>query len=685
MGGLEFHADIILPYKNRFQAMPMHGLFVIIQLESENEGVLGRITSISSKGRLASGSGEDFGIRAISEGRPIPEDLREQYLKYEVDIRVLGVVRNVDGKVVFVPSHRRLPHVGSKVAFLSPELIREIVDHNGTGAEIGHLALGEYIYAENDDRLSVMPWMQIVSPNVVPRFDVHSLVSRRTLVFARAGFGKSNLVKLLFGELYKTTPTVRKRKGRRVPVGTVIFDPDGEYYWPDDKGRPGLCDVPELENQVVVFTPKEGPSEFYQSFVAGNIRLDIRRLRPADVVSIALSPERQTQQNVRKIIGLNPANWQAMVDLVYKDGHGADEQTIRDLLGLNSQQDAELYAARSNMTHIVSMLHDPSSQMLDMLLTSLRQGKLCIVDISQMRGSAGLTLSGIILRRIFDHNQEEFTRAEPTTIPTIAVVEEAQSVLNSTGEASEGPYISWVKEGRKYDLGAVLITQQPGSIPNEILSQGDNWFIFHLLSSGDLAAAKRANAHFSDDLLSSLLNEPIPGNGVFWSSSNQKPIPIPIRAMSFEGAHSPIDDTYTRAGANTYASALRDKFSAQLTSAADGDRSMSSNEIDDMVGYSDGDDQIDTEVDALAVYSNRAIEGFRSDKETLDRIRSQGVPWRGVLEAIKKHIPDTVEDRGRFAHNLVPRAMDEEFGDSWDTEKRESKSGPGFTTWIVVK
>src|SRR5207237_5317131 len=132
-----------------------------------------------------------------------------------------------------------------------------------------------------------------------------------------------------------------------------------------------------------------------------------------------------------------------------------------------------------------------------------------------------LSLSSLILRRIFDRNQEEFTRAEPKTIPTIVVVEEAQSVLNERSAASR-PYVEWVKEGRKYDLGAVLITQQPGAISPEILSQGDNWFVFHLLSSGDLTALKRANAHFSDDLLSALLNEPIEGHGAFCSSPGGK-------------------------------------------------------------------------------------------------------------------------------------------------------------------
>lgn len=100
--------------------------------------------------------------------------------------------------------------------------------------------------------------------------------------------------------------------------------------------------------------------------------------------------------------------------------------------------------------------------------------------------------------------------------------------------AASAPYIEWIKKGRKYDLGAVLITQQPGSIPVEILSQGDNWLVFHLLSQADLKKAQRTNAHFSSDLLSSLLNEPIAGQGVFWNSAGKTQYPIPLRVLSFE-------------------------------------------------------------------------------------------------------------------------------------------------------
>src|SRR5579864_6878992 len=70
-GGLEFHADLVLPYRNEFQSTPMHGQFLVVQLEHEDEGVLGRISSVSAQGRLASGSGEDYNIRAMADDRPV--------------------------------------------------------------------------------------------------------------------------------------------------------------------------------------------------------------------------------------------------------------------------------------------------------------------------------------------------------------------------------------------------------------------------------------------------------------------------------------------------------------------------------------------------------------------------------------------------------------------------------------
>src|SRR5579883_649601 len=685
-GGLEFHADLVLPYRNDFQSIPMHGQFLLVQLESEDEAVLGRIVSFSPEGKLSFGYGEEFNLRAWRENRPVPDDLREDYLKYRVNIRVLGVLRNNLGELTFVASHRRLPHVGSYVAFPSDEVLKEIVGHTvADGVPIGHFALGEYIYAGTNEHVERADWMQIKSPEVQIKFPVRNLVSRRSFIFARAGFGKSNLNKLLFSKLYERTPTVPKRNGKEVPVGTIIFDPDGEYFWPDDKGRPGLCDVPELQDKLVVFTPRHNSSEFYQSFVASGIKLDIRRLNPADVVGIALSPERQEQQNVRKLKGMHPRDWEALVNLIDQSGNQADLDTIGRLIGLESrQQEVEALAARGNMTTIVRTLHDKSSQFMDMLIYALAQGKLCIVDISQMRGSQALILSGLILRRIFDHNQEQFTAAEPQTIPTIAVVEEAQSVLHEKASASE-PYIAWVKEGRKYDLGALLITQQPGSIPSDILSQGDNWFIFHLLSAVDLLNVQRANAHFSEDLLSVLLNEPIPGQGVFWSSVGNQPYPISLRVLSFERMYKALDPHYNRAAADTFARTLKARFEHVLQDRIEQIEDLTPLLRDDDL-LSD-DNQEEKTIDALALYRQQAILAFQKNEDILRQIRERGIPWGAIFGFLRDQLPQEMVDRDEETKYLVDRAVEAVFGlenEGWHKEDIFNKKRGKNIRWVKL-
>ena len=704
-GGMEFHADLVLPYRSEFQSVPMHGQFVLVQLETPEEAVLGRITAFEPAGKLAQGAGEEFTLRALRERRPVPEDLRQDYLKYRVNIRVLGVLRARDEELLFVPSHRRLPHLGSPVAFASPPVLQEIAGHNDPGAVIGHLALGEYIYAEGSELLQPQAWMQVKSPEVQIRFPVENLVSRRSFVFARAGFGKSNLIKLLFSELYRNTPTVLKRGGRQVPVGTLIFDPDGEYFWPDDKGRPGLCDVPWLEDKLVIFTSRRAPSAFYGSFVAGSTKLDIRTLRPRDVVRIALPADRQEQQNVRKLAALNDHNWRELVNLIHDHGYQAELGRIQELLGLESSQEAEALAARSNMTTIVNMIHDPHSQLMALLLHALKAGKLCVVDVSQMSGGQALILSGLILRYIFDHNQEHFTAANPETIPVIAVVEEAQAVLDERKSGTE-PYITWVKEGRKYDLGALMVTQQPGSIPKEILSQGDNWFIFHLLSRADLAALNAANAHFSEDLLSALLNEPIVGQGVFWSSvSGHRSYPVPVRALSFEKLTPLRDPEYCEAAADTYAMKLRREAEERILRAAhqagvissNGDgyaghtgvettrvetiASTSQNPGSEVAATStESIDEPVTELDPMQVYELLAVKAVRDNEDVRKELESRGMLWGRLQAVIRDSLPKDILDRDDLAYKLVPTVLNRLYGPEraggWHTTR------DGNRTWI---
>jgi hypothetical protein len=296
-----------------------------------------------------------------------------------------------------------------------------------------------------------------------------------------------------------------------------------------------------------------------------------------------------------------------------------------------------------------------------------------------MRGSQSMILSSLILRRIFDHNQEQFTAAFPETIPTLAVVEEAQAVLNERAVGAE-PYIAWVKEGRKYDLGAVLITQQPGSIPNEILSQGDNWFIFHLLSAGDLHNIQGANAHFSQDILSALLNEPIPGQGVFWSSSSGKPYPVALRVLSFERMARPQDPEYTRAAVNTYAQELKERFT--LSEAPAGLFS----ENGDSTPHPSLDNGESLPVDPFAVYRALAIRAVQNNNQLQTYLEGNGAAWGYIKKVIRDTIPTDVDGADDLAYDLVRPVLDEVLGERdvhWETYQRESPRGT--TTYVRRK
>jgi hypothetical protein len=101
----------------------------------------------------------------------------------------------------------------------------------------------------------------------------------------------------------------------------------------------------------------------------------------------------------------------------------------------------------------------------------------------------------------------------------------------------------------------------------------------------------------------------------------------------------------------------------------------------------DEEAEADEEQDALGSYEEAAIKAVRSDGQFIEKLRRNGMPWRGVLERLKEALPDVLSDRDKIAYGLVPKAMNAVFGKqdaAWRTEKRPARSGSGFTTWIVI-
>lgn len=535
--GYEFTAEIVAPYNTAMLERPQLGQFILIELGSIDEASLGRVTKFVPSGLLATAEGEDYINTLQSRDQQVPEDLKEQKLKYRIQIKLLGAVKLIENRenkkdIIFIPSQRRLPHLGAKVALPSSGVLKKLCSLNRGETDLGDYVLGEFVYNGRQNESGIPGKFRSLSPQLKVTFNINNLVSKRSTVFARAGYGKSNLIKFLISELYrKGIP--RTEKGQE--VGTLIFDAEGEYFWPDFKGRPGLCDVPHLEQNIIVFTNRESENTYYERWKAGAVKLDIRDLPARDVIGIAISPDRQTQQNIIKLKSLNRTNWRQMVDLITREGLQADDNEIGRLLGYsNSEAKAEIAAARSNMNNVVNHLHDPNSKLITGTISALKQGLVVVIDISMLSSTAGYNIAGLLLRKIFSYNQENFTGGK-SPVPVISVIEEAQSVLGKHLEESS-PFVEWVKEGRKYDLGAILVTQQPGSLAPELLSQADNWFCFHLLSEGDASTLGRYNSHYSHDILAHLIGEPIPGNCYMWSSPEQ-PFVLPVRIRNFESLY----------------------------------------------------------------------------------------------------------------------------------------------------
>src|SRR5436305_125980 len=118
----------------------------------------------------------------------------------------------------------------------------------------------------------------------------------------------------------------------------------------------------------------------------------------------------------------------------------------------------------------------------------------------------------VVLHSLFARSVRNFTRGEQRTRGILLAIEEAQSIFGGRVIDDRDIYVRWVKEGRKYGLGTVLITQQPGALAHELLSQGDNFFVMHLLAQRDLDVLGQANAHFTPEILQFIRDEPVKGN-----------------------------------------------------------------------------------------------------------------------------------------------------------------------------
>ncbi len=195
-----------------------------------------------------------------------------------------------------------------------------------------------------------------------------------------------------------------------------------------------------------------------------------------------------------------------------------------------------IMAIRKRIRHFIDEggVHSSSSTLLEDAFKALKQGKTVIIDLSLRDAVDASIISTMIVRRLFEDNKRNYTEAKGAKIiRCVIVVEEAQNVLSEElVRTGANPFVRVAKEGRKFDVGLVAITQRPSAISEEIRSQAENFFAFYMGNTDDIKALVRSNVNYDGVISSFIQRETIPGNLYFVTSSH--PFVIPIRVVEFD-------------------------------------------------------------------------------------------------------------------------------------------------------
>jgi hypothetical protein len=504
--------EVVVPHSDH--GLPGFGEFLLVEVNATTS-LVGRVSRYQAAGQLTTAQGDAYLADLAKNAERMPAPIMQQMLRYNLKIQVLGQLRIEAGAFEFGVGERAFATMGSPVRQPSEAALAFLcnvgLEKDLTTAPLGHLVYGQRVL----DKVPV-------------NFSVERLKGKRSFVFARAGYGKSNLIKYLVSQLYSSPPD----------VGLLIFDPEGEYALPDVHGRPGLVNVPALRNRISLYTNRSVPAEF-QSFKRGEAAINFGDFPPQDAVAAFVPAEKQEMVFAGALKSMEWEAWKKLVELLAKDGFVASESKIKALLGRRQEgQDVSIGAVTNNLVPPIRRLHRSTATLSKNFIEELRQNKIVIVDTSLLGAEDGLAISEMLLRRLFQHNIRHLTDAGGPSVRCLTILEEAQTMLGDRRLDDSNIFVRWVKEGRKYGLGAILVTQQPGAIAPQIISQGDNFFALHLLNDDDLQTLQRHNAYYTDEILNYLRAEPIIGNCYFWSAPHQ-PFVLPVRVANFESVCAP--------------------------------------------------------------------------------------------------------------------------------------------------
>ena len=476
------------------------------------------------------------------------------------DICILGEVNEEDDKLLFFPSTRTIPSIVdlSINQFQDDELekiINTSLNNNDTDKSkeftIGFLEYGS-------DPKNILKAKKIIN--------IENFIRKRTANLGKTGFGKSNENKIIITLLAKTFPE----------LSMVIFDLDGEYAFVENQSLSmGLYPAFKklgMQDKIVIYTDRKEIMDidnasikpfsmnFYESPEIAIQMLYEKRLneqRPAnyieaiynDIDNILAIPNRRAYllATFRKAglktngnVTVKYENHVYEIEKEYKKyiEDKEDKENLFNLLdnGKDSNKTSKdsstsMFYKYSNTLTFLKKFHSENNNesIFELIKKDIKEHKIVILDLPSISSYLYSTISKKIASEIFIEEQELLLTGK--TYDVIFLIEEAQDLLNDKNEGNIWYKIA--KRGRKHGIGLIYSTQSPKAIPDEILSQTENFFVKHLSSSDDIDKLAKSKVNFTAPISEFILNEPIIGTTYIYTEPYQ-PFVVSVKIKKFD-------------------------------------------------------------------------------------------------------------------------------------------------------
>ncbi|MCC7572922.1 MAG: ATP-binding protein [Candidatus Methanofastidiosum sp.] len=293
------------------------------------------------------------------------------------------------------------------------------------------------------------------------------VITHHMLISASTGKGKSNLVKVLTYNLLNQNY-----------AGLLVIDPHDEYY---GRTKKGLKDHPNARNKIIYYSTNPPPG-------TSTLILDLKTIKPWHLTGIVSLTEAQVEC-IYLFYNKDRGKWIENIVLAEReDGVSAVtldvlKRKFNNIFGISSEGGkisfrSSLFSNNSGVTTIKNVVD------------YLENGKTVIIDTSKLGGEVELLIGGIFAEGIFSRYRDLSSKGFLENKPCVSIIiEEAPRVLGKEVlDKGVNIFGTIAREGRKFRVGLVAITQLPSLIPKEILANMNTKIIMGTEMSNERSA-----------------------------------------------------------------------------------------------------------------------------------------------------------------------------------------------------